>query len=363
MRGPGRRAFAFVVASTVACASAHGAAFVRAMNRADDAAGHGDPLEAARRFDVAASVARSTADRDEARHAAATMLARAHDVRAALARLDALGSEVPAGAETGSSFYDAALLRVTTGDTDAGWRDMERMIFRFPNDGDARPALHHWLTHLDEVHGVAATLSWLRRATPKLDATDRAEEVAYETALRLDETGDHAGARDAFLAVAARWPYPQGALWDDALFHASAIDEALGRARDAAAELRHMLARREHAIILGSSERSRYADAELHLGELYRDKLSDHAEARAAFHALFTDFPESPMRDRGAFEEAKLLAADGDAAAACARLETLVREVPDSRYAPCARLTCPTLRAQPGAGAPHTCHGYIETAR
>ena len=92
MRALRNGAAALAVVSSVACASTHGAAFVRAMSQADDAASHGDPREAARRFDAAAGFARGAVDRDEARHAAATMLARAHDVQAALARLDALAS-------------------------------------------------------------------------------------------------------------------------------------------------------------------------------------------------------------------------------------------------------------------------------
>jgi len=330
------------------------------MNEADDAAEHGDLREAARRFDMAASVALLPHDRDEARHAAARLLGRAGDVHGALTRLDALANEAQPGAEAGSAFYDAASLRLSSGDDDTGWRAVEAMLHRFPNDGDGRPALHRWLAHLDDTAGASASLAWLRRIQPELDGTDRAEEVAYEIAVRLSETQDLVAARTAFLAVAARWPYPQGALWDDALYHASAIDEAIGHPREAAADLTEMLERRERAIIVGSSERARYADAELHLGELYRDRLGDHEAARRAFHALFTAFPESPIRDRGLFEEAELLRADGDLTSACARLATLVETVPDSRYAPCAVSRCPSLHLKPGPGAPRTCHGYIE---
>ena len=34
------------------------------------------------------------------------------------------------------------------------------------------------------------------------------------------------------MAMAARWPYPDGSLWDDALFHARLIDEATGHPAD-----------------------------------------------------------------------------------------------------------------------------------
>jgi tetratricopeptide (TPR) repeat protein len=346
----------------VACGASHGA-FPRVMNEADDAAEHGDLREASRRFDRAASVALFPRDRDEARHAAARALARAGDVEGALARLDVLANEAPAGPEAGSAFYDATTLRLSTGDEQSGWRDMEAMLRRFPNDGDGRPALHRWLTHMDETAGPAATLAWLRHVQPALDVTDRAEEVAYAIAVRLRDTRELVGARTAFLAVATRWPYPRGALWDDALYQASVIDEATGHPREAADDLSEMLRHREHALMVGSAERARYADAELHLGELYRDRLGDHAAARRAFHTLFTAFPDSTIRDRGLFEEAELLRADGDVRSACAQLDALVAAIPDSRYAPCAVSRCPELRSKPGPGAPRTCHAYIDRPR
>ena len=347
-----------ILLPALACSSPHGAAFPAAMKEADLATERGDLAEAARRFDAAALVAKLPRDRDDARHAAARALSRAGEVDVALARLDGIAHETPPGVEAASAWYDATVLRLARGETDAGWRDLEEMIHRFPDDGATRPALLRWLDHEDETVGPAATLAWLRRTAPELERTDRAEEIAYETALRLEVTHD-ATARDAFLAVATRWPYPTGALWDDALWHASEIALAAGDARAAATDLTRMLAARERAILVGSAERSRYAASELRLAELYRDRLADHAAARAAFHALYADFPESSLRDRGLFEEAKLLALDGDGAAACARLETLIEEFPMSRYAPCAVAACPTVHAKPGKDAPSTCHAYV----
>jgi len=352
-------AVALAALVTAACGPTHGPAFVRSMREADDAAEHGDLREAATRFERAGDVALLRADRDQARHAAARLWARAGELGRAMARLDALADEAPPGPEAGSAFYDRAALRLAHGDVDGGWRDMEAMVRRFPGDGDARPALHHWLAHLDETDGPAAALAWLRTVEPALDATDRGEEVAYEVAVRLERLGNAVEARAAFVAVAQRWPYPGGSLWDDALFHASLLDEAAGRFLEAAADLDQLLDRRERALIIGSSERSRYAEAELRLGELYRDRLGDHAKARRAFHALYANFKDSVLRDRGLFEEAQLSVRDGDPQAACAALATLVRELPGSRYAPCAVRLCPTATVTSDAGAAPACHEYL----
>jgi tetratricopeptide (TPR) repeat protein len=342
-----------------ACASPHSAEFTRAMRAADDAEGKGQYLEAAKRFDAAAASTTRLVDQDEARVSAARMLARGGDRRGALARFDALAGAIPPGPEACSAAYESALLRVDGEEPEVGWRGMDAMLHRCPNGGEARPAMRHLLAHKDEAEGPPATLVYLRRLQKELGGTDRAEGIAYEIALRLERTGDPRGARDAFMAMAARWPYPDGSLWDDALFHASLIDESTGHPADAVADLQQMLSRREHAIISGSAERPRYEPAQLRIAELYRDRLGDRAHAEEAFHTLFAKFPDCPFRDRGLYEEAAMLRADGKVDAACERLGTLVKEVPDSRYVPCALQQCPGIRARPGPNAPKMCHPYI----
>lgn len=353
MRAPS----ALACACLLACAP-QSREFVRAMNAADDAAQHGQYLEAAHGFDQAAATTSRVKDRDEARHAAAGMLARLGHDQEALARLDAIASTTPPSPEAGSAAYDAAMLRIRGGDPDAGWRGLDAMLHRFPNDGYGAPALHHLLAHADEA-GPAATLTYLRQLERDLKGTEREEEVVYEIALRLERTGDPAAARSTFLTVATRWPYPGGVLWDDALFHASLVDDAMGHTADAIADLDRMLERRERAIFAGSYERPRYAEAQLRKAELYR-RVGDHPHAEAAYHELYAHFTDTPTRDRGLFEEAKLLRGDGDPSTACARLETLVKEFPASRYAPCALLDCPTLTVRPGPEAPKECHPYLE---
>ncbi len=87
------------------------------------------------------------------------------------------------------------------------------------------------------------------------------EKVLYERAKRLQATGRTQAARDAYLEVATKWPYPFGGFWDDALFRAATMDEKLGRTNDALAELELLLSRREVAGFMGSYERPRYLSA------------------------------------------------------------------------------------------------------
>ena len=162
------------------------------------------------------------------------------------------------------------------------------------------------------------------------------------------------GARDAYLACAERHPYPKGALFDDALWHASRLDEALGRPDQAIAHLRAMLAVRETSTTVGSYERPRFSPAQFRIAVLYRDALHDHVTARREFHRLYAEHPTSILRDDALWEEAKLARDDGSGGEACALAAALTRDFPASRYAPCATVLCPTAAAPPGR-----CHAYL----
>ncbi len=121
-----------------------------------------------------------------------------------------------------------------------------------------------------------------------------------------------------------------------------------------------MVKERETTIIVGTYERPKYVPAMLRIGELWRDRLHDHAKARAAYHRLYADFKNSSSRDDALWLEASLWRDDGDRAEACGRLDTLLHDFPDSRYVPCAIKECPSLQRPAKSRAPDVCHPYIE---
>jgi hypothetical protein len=203
---------------------------------------------------------------------------------------------------------------------------------------------------------AAAELAGLAR---DLETTELVELVTFLSAEHVEAGGDATAARDAYLRIADRWPYPYGAFFDDALWHASALDEKLGRAQAAADDLERLVAERETTTILGSYERARYVPSMLRLGELYAGPLHDRAKAKATYHRLYTDYAHSSKRDAALWHEAALWREDGDAKAACDRLATLVHDFPDSRYVPCATAACPGLARPSASGAPAACHDYI----
>ena len=347
------------VACALAVSGCAGAGvYDRAMAEASRDESAGRLADAIAGYDRAASVASRARDRDQARWDAADVMARAKDVAGAVARLDAIARD-DASEHQAEAAYRAAALRIEHGDADAGWEELERVPRRFPRSGVAHVAVRRLAAHADEA-GPAESARELAALTRDLSSTEVGQVVAFLAAEHVEASGSDAGARDAYLKIADRWPYPFGAFFDDALWKASALDEKLGRYEAAVSDLERLVSVRETTSLMGSYERAKYVPAMLRLGELYRDRLHDHARARAAYHRLYTDFDRSTKRAEALWLEAALWREDGEVGKSCDTLAALVHEFPESRYAPCAVARCPALHATDQASK-RACPAYVET--
>lgn len=312
---------------------------------------------AAARFDEAAKSAKIPRDAVYARYEAALARARAGEVSAATAELRAIATATPANEYSAQAAFKAAEL-IRTRDDAAGLRALEAVVVDHPESGVAQVSLGAIVQHDDEA-GPEAALAHLDAIDARVKGTKVEERLLYERARRLDALGRTEAARDAFVDVANKWPYPFGALNDDALYRASEMEVKLGRPREAIALLERLLSQREVSSFMGSYERPRYVPAMLRIAQLYEDKLGDRASARAALHRIYADFKTSPMRDDALWREAELWRKDGDAGKACDRLATLTGDFPDSRYVPCVALRCPSVSRPAKSKAPATCHEYL----
>jgi TolA-binding protein len=343
----------------LACAPDRGATYERAFAEGLRAETAGKFHDAAARFEEAATAAKVTRDAAHARYLAASMLLKGGEVAEARARFEAIAAASPTTDDSALAAYHVAEIRVAAGD-ESGFDSLERFLHRFPNSGVARPALYRLLRHKDESEPTAQTLAFLRKEQESLGATELGEDLAYQVALRLAALGQLQAARNAFVDVATRWPYPAGALFDDALYRASELDEQLGKYADAVLDLERMLDEREISHFTGSYQRPRYSPALFRVATLQRDRLHDKAKAREAFHRLYADFTTSPLRDDALWAEAELWREDGDTGTSCSRLATLADDFPDSRYVPCAEQLCPRVKRAKESRAPRTCHAYVE---
>jgi tetratricopeptide (TPR) repeat protein len=263
--------------------------------------------------------------------------------------------DIPTSDRARRATFDLAELEIDVGDAPRGYQLLYDGMTKYPNDGLAHRALERWIARFEEQGGDAA--SWLESTLPRFAETELDETLRYLLAGRLAAASKLELARDGFVACAERHPYPKGSLFDDALWHASLLDEELGRPEQAIGDLRRMLAVREDSTFAGSYERPRFSPAQFRIAVLYRDKLRDHASARREFHRLYADHPTSLLRDDALWEEAKIAHGDGDPKSACALATTLAKDFHQSRYAPCTRALCTSAAPSPGP-----CHAYLTRA-
>jgi tetratricopeptide (TPR) repeat protein len=341
-----------------ACAPVRGAAFDASFAEGARAEGSGRFTEAAAAYDRATAAAVRARDREQARWDAAEMVARAGPLTDALARLDAIAAD--AGEHAAEAALRAADLRIAQGDAAAGWASMRQVAVLYPRHGVAHIAIRRIVEHARELGGAQGALKELQALAIVLGSTEVEPLVSYLTAQETEALGDDAAALAAYLQIATRWPYPFGAFFDDALWHASLLDEKLGRPRAAVDDLERMVKERETTNIVGTYERPRYVPAMLRIGALWQGPLHDPVHAREAYHRLYSEFANSTSRDDALWFEASSWRRDGDDARACGLLATLIHDFPDSRYVPCALSRCASLARPAKSGAPKDCHPYIE---
>ncbi len=347
-----------VAAALGGCAPTRGRDYESAMAEAHRASSAGRFGEASASYARAAKLGKIERDREHAAYLAALELARSGNVASALRGLDAIADASPPGRLSSSAAYRAAALRRTTGSEAEGLQGMGALLQRFPDSPMALPALTHLVREREAKEGrtgALALLDTLEKTLPR-DAAIQ-QRIAYDKARRAE---DDRAARDAFVALADRWPYPKGAYWDDALFRASELEEKLGRPREAVALLERLLSEREISGFLGSYERPRFAPAKLRIARLLAEQLGDKEGARRTYHAFYTEFTTSPLRDDALWQEARLFREDGREGDACSTLATLVSAFPDSRYVPCATEGCPGLARPAKSLAPRGCRPYLK---
>lgn len=348
-----------LVLASAACAPKRGDEYLAARAAAGRAYDAGRFAEAAAKYDEAAKQAKVPRDAVLSRYEAALARLRAGDPARAQAELRQLAKEQ--NAYSGQAAFKAAEITMAT-DPDAAYRELEELAAAFPTDGVAEVAIMK-IAHHDDEAGPEKALAHLEQLAARVKTKDGGsgaeQTIAYERAKRLEALGRNDAAHDAYLAVAAKWPYPFGSYLDDSLFHAADLEEKAGRHADAIATLERLLSYREESAILGSYERPKYVPAILKIADIQEKSLHDRAAARATLHRLYTQFTHSTLRDDALWREAELWREDGDNAAACDRLSTLAHDFPDSKYVPCATSRCPSIKRPDKSKAPASCHSYI----
>lgn len=345
-------ALGIACAVLLGCSSSPTAAYRSGKGSGDRAYSSGRYEEAASAYAAAKASAERPRDRAEAMYLEAASYQRMRAFDRARPAYERLIAEEPQTNFARRAAFDLADLEIDAGNEEKGYEQYRNLVVTHASDGLARRALDRYASHL--VAQGRDPVSWIRSILPAIEKTDLDESARYALAGYLEAAKDEEGARDAYAACAERHPYPKGALFDDALWHASRLDEKLGHPERAIDDLKRMLAVRETSTMTGSYERPRFSPAQYRLAVLYRDVLHDQASARREFHRLYVEHPTSILRDDALWEEAKLAKSEGSTSDACTLVTTLTKDFPTSRYAPCAQALCPD------AAAPSKpCHAYL----
>jgi len=347
---------AFALGALAACGGARAGDYERALAEAHRASSAGRFAEAADAYARAGTATNAARGKQHAALFAAVERARAGEVARALTELDALAKASPPTDVSAEAEYKAARLRLRTGAVERGRAELEAFLPRHPESPLALSAFAQVIRFKEESSGEAgarATVEGLAAKVP--EGTPLGQRIAYERALRTEGLPAR---RDALIAHADRFPYPRGSYWDDALFRAAELEETLGRPREAIALLTRLLAERETSDVIGSYQRPRYTPAKLRVARL-QEKLGDREGARRTLHELYANFRSSELRDDALWNEARLFREDRQPAEACDRLRTLVSELRDSRFVPCASALCPEIVRPKDSRAPKACHSYL----
>jgi tetratricopeptide (TPR) repeat protein len=347
-----------VLAGLAACAPNRGDEYTKSLAEARRAYTSGRFADAASKYDAAAKQAKLPRDAIYMRYEAALARARAGDVARAATELRAIAAAKPPNAYSAQAAFKAAGLAIDS-DAAGGYAELAAIPIDFPDSGVAQVSVVRMARWDDEHGGPAKAIERLDVMGPKVSGKNVEQTVLYERAKRLAVLERNQEARDAFLDIAQRWPYPFGSYFDDSLYRASEMEEKLGRTREAILHLENLLSHREVSSFMGSYERPRYIPAILRIAKLYEEKLNDRARARDALHRLYSEFKTSTLRDDALWRDAELWRKDGDTGKMCDRLDTLASDFPDSRYVPCAIEKCPSIKRSSKSKAPKTCHAYL----
>jgi tetratricopeptide (TPR) repeat protein len=340
------------LALVLACAPSLPPRFEQERAAAERAYAAGRYDEAALHWQRAEQAAERKRDKNEARYRAARSLERAGRHKEAQRMLSNVGEKSSRAARAA---YDHAVIEIERGDAAKGWAELERVMRRFPASGIAPSALGRLLRRQEDQGGTARALRYLEKTRVEFRETELSERVEYAYADLLERANRTSAARDQYLLVAKRFPYPHGALWDDALWKASLLEEKLGNVPAAIQHLERMLKEMEPSSLQGSYQRPRYAAARFRIAELFRDRVRDLPRAVKEFQKVWDDHPTSILRDDALWQKARIERSLGLRSRSCSSVRRLVEDVPDSRYSACAKALCPSASVPPKS----KCHAYV----
>jgi tetratricopeptide (TPR) repeat protein len=283
--------------------------------------------EAVAAYKAAAASAERRVDRDEALYRASRVLARMDRLPEAIALCDELAAADPPARRTLRARLDAARYRLSTGEEARAEQDLLRLVLEDPDSGAGKSALRLLIArHVEAATSHDEALAWLDGLLGQVKDAPSQETLLNVKAEVLLALGRRADAIQTLEQQIARFPYPKGHRWDDALYRLADLALDDGDPTRAIGYLEKMIEVHESSFIVGSYTRPLFSKAALRIARIYRDQLHDPAAALKAYGRVRSEFPKSLVADDALQEEAELLFAQGKKDEACALLREVLEQ-------------------------------------
>ncbi|MEZ4224120.1 MAG: tetratricopeptide repeat protein [Polyangiaceae bacterium] len=336
------------------CAPSLPEAYERSRAAAERAYSHGRYEEAAEHWRRAAQSAERKKDRADAMYRYAVSLRRSGRGPEAAEALRLLLKDYPKSHRADRAVYDLADLALDSGDREAGLAALAEFVRARPTSPLALHAADRYFEQLQEREGTSAAEAWAKATSSAVKGSAVEELLLFRLGQSQEASGDTAAALGSYRRLVAAFPYPRGAYWDDALLRAARLERAGGNPDRALALIAELMRERESADLQGSYEKPVYAEARLERAGI----LADQGRTSAALDELrriYQQHQHSRLRDDALWRESRLAHAAGMKDRACDAATVLIKNLPESRYAPCAHLLCPSAPRAKGQ-----CRAYIE---
>jgi TolA-binding protein len=234
------------------------------------------------------------------------------------------------------------------GDRAGARRVWERLVRSRPDRAVADRAILDLLQMHDEEGDLPGAFELLDRLYASIRHTNLADNLLYELAARLREAGHRNAAELAYRRMLER--HPGTGLSDDARWHLAELLVERGQLHPALIQLKLLTEDRDSSWQVGIYESNLADDARFWRGVLlYRHGESERAEEE--FRRLYSEFPESILRDDARFNVAVCRHDRGDISGALEACDDLRDAEPESRWASRCDESARGVLASPGVEA------------
>jgi TolA-binding protein len=226
--------------------------------------------------------------------------------------------------------YRAGELLLKQGKIVEAWTALWRTVTDWPDEALAGDALKTLVADGRKRDAQALADQIGKLITPLAESGVADNLVWWLADLSEHELANVPAARSLYDRIPLDWP--KSGFRDDARWHAARLSLELKDPKGAVERLRALLTTREVALGAGSYFSIWLDDAQLKLGRVLRDELTDNAGAAAAFRKLPKDYPASILRDDALYELAVTLAKMQDTPGTCRAIADLKKQSPESKY-------------------------------